>query len=276
MPDRERPAGLTVPTTGGAGLGFPPTMQWNESLSRNFPPELRDAYRDAVRAREWSSRHKGLLDFAEATLGYLASLCLSDYRTRCAELADNVESLIERSRKKPLTMGRVLGLFEASAMAMPDPLVPRRRAVGDRPARLSEQAGAGDRVHGGEARTRLSGGDYLALERHRRRQGNGLEHRRRPGGYPRRHRRGGTRLDESEEGALAARVESSDGSMYPGIAAVNHKTCMMVKAWDWYPEFAIVMLVPRESVDTPSIPFTGQEGSGAAPGRAAVGNMVWR
>lgn len=69
----------------------------------------------------------------------------------------------------------------------------------------------------------------------------------------------GTRLDESEEGALAARVESSDGSMYPGIAAVNHKTCMMVKAWDWYPEFAIVMLVPRESVDTPSIPFTGQE-----------------
>src|SRR4029077_12491959 len=50
-----------------------------------------------------------------------------------------------------------------------------------------------------------------------------------------------------------------DGSMYPGIAAVNHKTCELVEAWDWYPEFVIVMLVPSNSVDTASIPFLGQE-----------------
>lgn len=66
-------------------------------------------------------------------------------------------------------------------------------------------------------------------------------------------------LTPETEGRLAAMVESSDGSMYPGIAAVNHKTCELIQAWDWYPEFVIVMLVPGNSVDTASIPFLGQE-----------------
>ena len=66
-------------------------------------------------------------------------------------------------------------------------------------------------------------------------------------------------LAPEAEGRLAAMVESSDGSMYPGIAAVNHKTCELIKSWDWYPEFVIVMLVPKNSVDTASIPFVGQE-----------------
>jgi L-threonine kinase len=69
----------------------------------------------------------------------------------------------------------------------------------------------------------------------------------------------GQELDAETEGKLAAKVESSDGSMYPGIAAVNHKTCELVKAWEWYPEFVIVMLIPSNSVDTASIPFAGQE-----------------
>ena len=69
----------------------------------------------------------------------------------------------------------------------------------------------------------------------------------------------GESLSPEVEGRLAAMVESSDGSMYPGIAAVNHKTCELVEAWDWYPEFVIVMLVPNNSVDTASIPFHGQE-----------------
>jgi L-threonine kinase len=73
----------------------------------------------------------------------------------------------------------------------------------------------------------------------------------------------GTPLDATTEGRIAARVESSDGSMYPGIAAVNHKTCELVKAWDWFPEFVIVMLVPHDSVDTPSISFAGQAGIAA-------------
>lgn len=69
----------------------------------------------------------------------------------------------------------------------------------------------------------------------------------------------GESLTPEVEGQVAAMVESSDGSMYPGIAAVNHKTCELVEAWDWYPEFVIVMLVPNNSVDTASIPFLGQE-----------------
>jgi L-threonine kinase len=69
----------------------------------------------------------------------------------------------------------------------------------------------------------------------------------------------GEALDVETEGRLAARVESSDGTMFPGIAAVNHKTCELVEAWDWYPEFVIVMLVPHDSVDTPSISFDGQD-----------------
>jgi L-threonine kinase len=69
----------------------------------------------------------------------------------------------------------------------------------------------------------------------------------------------GESLTPEIEGQVAAMVESSDGSMYPGIAAVNHKTCELVDAWDWYPEFVIVMLVPNNSVDTASIPFLGQE-----------------
>ena len=56
-------------------------------------------------------------------------------------------------------------------------------------------------------------------------------------------------------GSLRLKVESSDGSMYPGIAAVDHKSCKLLKAWDWYPEFVIVMLVPLDSVDTHSIPI---------------------
>ena len=69
----------------------------------------------------------------------------------------------------------------------------------------------------------------------------------------------GEELDIVTQGELAARVESSDGSMYPGIAAVNHKTCKLVKTWDWYPEFVVVMLVPEDIVNTSSISFTGQK-----------------
>jgi L-threonine kinase len=69
----------------------------------------------------------------------------------------------------------------------------------------------------------------------------------------------GQDFDPVAEGRMAAKIESSDGSMYPGIAAVNHRTCELVRSWDWYPQFAIVMLVPDECVDTPLIPFAGQE-----------------
>jgi L-threonine kinase len=499
-------------------------VQSNRSLYQDFPPELRNAYGDALRAPEWSGKHKGLLDFAEFTLGYFASLCLSDYRSHHAELADDVESLIERLRKQPMTMGRKLELFEASFKAMPHPLVPSAELLADTrledverfvaavvaietaiaglspgasPSAINvtyhvEQAQPGmveapdwweawkrlivyrNRVThpGGKTPWPTAGDGYwvamapllhdalVEMLAHDAITESVLEHPvgtitrllqrdtgefvhlvcgeergvlfeeeivattpvterwaerwaattatsfvlHRPGEAwsirnpfwdlrnglppamdmgvdstvtsgvaatrrsakrpPAREGRGmapgtcgefiqgvlpdqtrfhvtcpinmsstvvvklrpaeeltvvglrdyqsklalaveyavetldlgaqevsvwpwsdidvgkgmgsstadvlagiravadaaGEQLSESEEGVLAARVESSDGSMYPGIAAVNHKTCEMVKAWDWYPEFAIVMLVPQASVDTDSILFTGQEG----------------
>jgi L-threonine kinase len=69
----------------------------------------------------------------------------------------------------------------------------------------------------------------------------------------------GEHLTPEVEGALATSVESSDGVMYPGIAAVDQKTGVIVREWAWYPEFAIVMLVPQDSVDTEAITFDGKE-----------------
>ena len=68
----------------------------------------------------------------------------------------------------------------------------------------------------------------------------------------------GEPLSAETEGVLATRVESSDGTMYPGIAAVNQKTGLALRQWAWYPEFVIVMLVPHDTVLTEAISFDGK------------------
>jgi L-threonine kinase len=500
-------------------------MQPSQLLYQAFPVELRETYRDAVQAPDWSSRHSGLLDFGEATLRYLGSLCLSDYRTRSARPVQRVETLLERSRNRNLTLGAVLDLFKASVLAMPDALIPGPGAFdGDDLAAMRRFTGAVEAIkaatdglshdasptaidvsvhvqrnaelsdamdwwrgwerlvmyrnkvsHAAQSRWPTRSRDYWevmgpllheaivelmtqapvagaildhpvasvtlisATEDGRyshsvcgERRGvwfeqdvvtdervteqwvdehwkattassyilepaadgwqfrslfwdlrNGLppamnmrlgdedgndanptvgEKRSAPRstakegrgtapgtcgefiqgilpngtpfhvtcpinksatvvaqirpadklsviGLHDHHRKlglaieyavehldlgavevtirhwsdldigkgmgsstadvlagiravadaAGESLDAAVEGRLAARVESSDGSMYEGIAAVNHKTCELVKSWDWYPEFVIVMLVPHDSVDTHSIPFSGQE-----------------
>jgi L-threonine kinase len=501
-------------------------MRPDKSLYRDFPGELKGAYSAAVQAPGWGDKHSGLLDFAETALAYVASLCLSDYRTRSPEPVGKVEVLLERSRNQPQTFGRLLNLFRTSVEAMPDPLVPGPDSLPASPLestqRLQAAVGAlesaieglsrvaspaaldvafhverelsewegrstaswwegwqkvveyrnkvvhpgrsrwpvrsqgywetmtpllhaclvelltarpvtralldhpvaaitllaeddhGSFVHRvcGEARgvwfeqdivaetpvterwadenwkatmassyvlepdgegwrfrslfwdlrnglppamdmhlgdgaaaeaadTRSAGrerrpkagegrgvapgtcGEFvqgvlpdgtpfhitcpinksasviaqlrpareltvLGLSAHHRKLGLAIEYAVKELGLGAtevtiRHwsdldiakgmgsstadvlagmravaDAAGTRFDTATEGRLAARVESSDGSMYPGIAAVNHKTCEMVRAWDWYPEFVIVMLVPQDSVDTQSISFDGQ------------------
>jgi L-threonine kinase len=69
----------------------------------------------------------------------------------------------------------------------------------------------------------------------------------------------GEHLTPELEGKLATSVESSDGTMYPGIAVVDQKTGIHLRDWAWYPEFVIVMLVPEDSVDTEAISFAGKE-----------------
>lgn len=99
-------------------------MEPNPLLYKEFPLDMRNSYSELARAREWSDRHAGLLELAEITLGYLASLCLSDYRTRSDAPTQAVEALLERSRSKALTFGRLLELLRASVEAIPDPMIP--------------------------------------------------------------------------------------------------------------------------------------------------------
>lgn len=69
----------------------------------------------------------------------------------------------------------------------------------------------------------------------------------------------GETLTPETEGTLATDVESSDGTMYPGIAAVNQKTGVALRRWEWFPEFVIVMLVPNDTVLTEAINFDGKK-----------------
>jgi hypothetical protein len=98
----------------------------NPLLYQAYPVELCEAYKEAVRAREWSGKHAGLLEYAESALWYLGSLCLSDYRTRSAAPVDGVEQQISRLRNKNLSAGNVLELMRRSVEALPDPLIRTR------------------------------------------------------------------------------------------------------------------------------------------------------
>lgn len=71
----------------------------------------------------------------------------------------------------------------------------------------------------------------------------------------------GCELAPETQGELAAKIEASDGTMYPGIAAVAQRTGVALRRWQWYPSFAIAMLVPRERVLTGSVRFDGKETS---------------
>ena len=272
-------------------------MQPNRALYQEFPPELRNAYGDAVKAREWSSRHKGLLDFAEAALGYLASLSLSDYRTRSGELAGNVELAIEGFREKPLTMGRLLDLFRASATAMTDPIVPSAGLFADAqldgmrrflaaiaaidaamaglspaapPSALNvahhvenAQLGAMEQADWWDGWSRLI--DY------RNRVAHAAGPRRWPTGSDGYWEAMGPLLHEAVVEMLAhdAVVEAVLKHPVATISLLSqkesgedaHLVCGEERGVLFEREIvaAIVMLVPRERVDTPSVPFTGQE-----------------
>jgi L-threonine kinase len=60
-------------------------------------------------------------------------------------------------------------------------------------------------------------------------------------------------------GKIATSIESSDGTMYPGVAAVNHKNGELLRAFPWWPRFTIAMIVPRDILDTACVRFDGKE-----------------
>lgn len=69
----------------------------------------------------------------------------------------------------------------------------------------------------------------------------------------------GRDVSASEIAGIAASIESSDGSMFPGIVAAEQSTGRTLAIYDWYPQFDIVMLVPAQTLDTASVPRGGRE-----------------
>lgn len=69
----------------------------------------------------------------------------------------------------------------------------------------------------------------------------------------------GHQLNSDEEARIAVDIESSDGSMYPGLVAFDQKTGVLLEQFSWWPRFAIVMLVPDTTLDTESVSFEGKE-----------------
>ena len=63
--------------------------------------------------------------------------------------------------------------------------------------------------------------------------------------------------------AIATAIESSDGSMFPGINAVEQKSGRLLQRYEWFPQFAITMVIPPLTFNTESADFTGKETHGA-------------
>jgi L-threonine kinase len=104
-------------------------MPTNPDLYRNFPQDIRSAYSEVVPVNEVYKRHNLLIQLAETTLEYLASVALSDYRSRYTTPSPHVEGLLDRLRMSSLTMGRTFDLFRESAGAAPDSLFPRGKPL---------------------------------------------------------------------------------------------------------------------------------------------------
>lgn len=57
-------------------------------------------------------------------------------------------------------------------------------------------------------------------------------------------------LSDEQLARIAVGIESSDGSMFPGMVAFGHRDGVVLHRFAWAPRCAIVMLVPPEGVDT--------------------------
>ena len=58
---------------------------------------------------------------------------------------------------------------------------------------------------------------------------------------------------------IATSIESSDGSMFPGLIAFNQRTGQVVEKFAWWPQFVIVMVSPPQVFNTESADFSGKE-----------------
>lgn len=63
----------------------------------------------------------------------------------------------------------------------------------------------------------------------------------------------GQELSHDDEARIAVDIESSDGSMYPGLVAFEQKTGTLIERFSWWPRFAIVMLIPQATLNTKAV-----------------------
>lgn len=69
-------------------------------------------------------------------------------------------------------------------------------------------------------------------------------------------------LTSAELAAIATSIESSDGSMHPGLVAFNQKTGAVLRRFDWWPQFLVVLIVPPKKLNTESANFAGKAALG--------------
>lgn len=62
----------------------------------------------------------------------------------------------------------------------------------------------------------------------------------------------GETLSARELAAIATQIEPSDGSMFDGVVAFTHDGDFVVRAYPWWPRFAIVMAIPPTTLRTES------------------------
>jgi L-threonine kinase len=69
----------------------------------------------------------------------------------------------------------------------------------------------------------------------------------------------GRALPAEQLARIATSIESSDGSMYPGLVAFNQKNGDVLERFEWWPQFVIVMITPSQVFNTESADFSGKE-----------------
>jgi L-threonine kinase len=66
-------------------------------------------------------------------------------------------------------------------------------------------------------------------------------------------------LSPAQLAKIATSIESSDGSMYPGIVVFNQKTGDVLEEFAWWPQFGILMVTPPQVFNTESANFSGKQ-----------------
>jgi hypothetical protein len=71
----------------------------------------------------------------------------------------------------------------------------------------------------------------------------------------------GRTLSPGQLAKIATSIESSDGSMYPGLVAFSQKTGDVLERFEWWPQFVVLMITPPQLFNTESADFSGRRNS---------------